>query len=493
MLPPIPLYNSVAIRAIDRDAIAHDGIDAFSLMTRAAAAAFASIGRAWPAARRICVVCGHGNNGGDGFVLARLARSAGLIVEVVVPDERVPASESAQRAREQWHEVGGASIVFDISAGLPAADLIVDALLGIGLAGAPEQAMQALIVAINAGSAPVLSLDVPSGLDADSGSAPGVAVQADRTVTFIAHKRGLGTGRGRALAGMVELTALGVAAATRERYRPAAFALEARHLARWLAPRRRDAHKGDHGHVLALGGDDGYGGAVRLCGEAALRAGAGLVSVATRAGNVAPLLGARPELMPRAVEDGEALYDLLARASVLALGPGLGQRDWGRVMFEAALASDLPMVVDADALNLLARAPRRLCQAILTPHPGEAARLLDCSVADVESDRFAAADELVARYRTCVVLKGAGSIIAAPQREPFVIAAGNPGMASGGMGDVLTGCIAALLAQGFDAFDAASAGALLHAAAGDAAALQLGERGLLASDLFVPLHRLANP
>ena len=494
MHPPVPLHRSDDIRAIDRRAIEHDGIDAYALMTRAAAAAFASLGRAWPGVRRLCVVCGHGNNGGDGFVLARLARMAGLAVNVVIVDACSASGESAQRARAQWEEIGGECRVFDAGTGLPAADLVVDALFGIGLRRAPEHAARTLIEAINDSPAPVFALDVPSGLDADSGSAPGVAVQADRTITFIAHKRGLCTGRGRALAGIVELAALGIAAATREAQTPSAHVLDARHLARWLQPRRRDAHKGDHGHVLAIGGDEGYGGAIRLCSEAALRCGAGLVSVATRTGNVVPLLSARPEVMARAVEDIAVLRELLARADVLALGPGLGQGEWGRLLFDAAIATDRPAVIDADALNLLARAPRPLSHAILTPHPGEASRLLGCSVAQIESDRFAAADALVRRCNAAaVVLKGAGSIVAAADRTPFVIAAGNPGMASGGMGDVLTGAIAALLAQGLAPCDAAATGALLHAAAGDAAAQQLGERGLVASDLFGPLHRLANP
>ncbi|MBB5207004.1 NAD(P)H-hydrate dehydratase [Chiayiivirga flava] len=493
MHPPIALYRSDAIRAIDRRAIEHDGIDAYALMTRAAAAAFAALQRAWPSARRVCVLCGQGNNGGDGFVLARLARMAGLAVQVLVVDARAASTESARRAREQWQDIGGSTQVFEAGVPLPDCDLLVDAIFGIGLRRAPEGAAHALIEAINAADRHVLALDLPSGLDADSGSAPGAAVRAERTVTFIAHKQGLFTGRARALAGTVELAALGIAAATRDAQPLSAFAVDARHLARWLAPRRRDAHKGDHGHVLAIGGDSGMGGAVRLCAEAALRAGAGLVSVATRDGNVGAMLAARPELMPRAVDEPEVLRALLDRADVVALGPGLGRGDWSRDLFDAALAAALPTVLDADALNLLAVAPRALGTAVLTPHPGEAGRLLDCSAAQVEADRYAAAEALARRHAATVVLKGAGSIVAAPGHTPVVIAAGNPGMAGGGMGDVLTGVIAALLAQGMAPFDAACAGALLHAAAGDAAAREGGERGLLASDLFPHLRRLANP
>lgn len=490
---PLPLYRSDAVRAIDRHAIEHDGIDAFALMTRAAAAALSTLQRVWPSARRICVVCGHGNNGGDGLVLARLAREAGLDARVVSVDARAPSTDSARRARAQWLEIGGTIDAFDADTPLPDADVIVDAIFGIGLRDAPRGAAPACIDAINAAARPVLALDVPSGLDADTGAAPGAAVLARHTITFIAHKRGLFTGRARALAGNIELAQLDIAASTRERQSVAAHAFDAQHLAPWLPPRRRDAHKGDHGRVLAIGGDEGYGGAIRLCGESALRTGAGLVSVATRAGNVGALLTSRPELMPRGVDSVADIDDLLARADVLAIGPGLGQRNWGRGLFAAALAAERPIVIDADALNLLAAAPRSMPGAVLTPHPGEASRLLGCSTAEIEADRYAAAERLVQRYDATIVLKGAGSIAAAPGRTPAVIAAGNPGMASGGMGDVLTGAIAALLAQGLDVFDAARAGALLHAAAADAAANQGGERGLLASDLFPHLRRLANP
>jgi NAD(P)H-hydrate epimerase len=262
----------------------------------------------------------------------------------------------------------------------------------------------------------------------------------------------------------------------------------------WLPPRPRDSHKGANGHVLCIGGDHGSGGAIVLCAQAALRAGAGLASVATRAAHVPPLLARQPEAMAHVVESADALAPLFARASMIAIGPGLGQGGWGRAMLAAALAASKPLVLDADALNLLAAAPRALpAGTILTPHPGEAARLLDSDIASVQGDRNAAALALVQRYGAVVVLKGAGTIVAAPGRIPRVVAAGNPGMATGGMGDLLTGVIAALRAQGLDAFDAASCGALLHAHAGDLAAREDGMRGLLPSDLLPWLHRCANP
>jgi NAD(P)H-hydrate epimerase len=262
----------------------------------------------------------------------------------------------------------------------------------------------------------------------------------------------------------------------------------------WLPPRPRDSHKGANGHVLCIGGDHGSGGAIVLCAQAALHAGAGLASVATRAAHVPALLARQPEAMAHAIESADALAPLFARATVIAIGPGLGQDAWGRAMLGAALAEAKPLVLDADALNLLAAAPRALpAGTILTPHPGEAARLLGTDVAAVQSDRNAAALALVQRHGVVVVLKGAGTLVAAPGRAPRIVAAGNPGMATGGMGDLLTGVVAALRAQGLDAFDAASCGALLHAHAGDLAAREGGMRGLLPSDLLPWLRRCANP
>lgn len=488
----IPLYRCEDVRVFESHAINHDAIDAYALMGRAAAAAFAALQRHWPAARRLCVVCGHGNNGGDGFVLARLAHMAGLQVEVVVSREGAPLAEPAARAWAHWHESGGKGSLFVEGMPLPEADVVVDALLGIGLSRAPSGVVAQLIEAINASPAPVLSIDVPSGLDADSGWASGLAVRADRTVSFIASKCGLHTARGRALAGVVELATLDVPEETRGSRPPAAWLWHANRLRGAFSPRAGDAHKGRHGHVLAIGGDEGFGGAIRLCAEAALRSGAGLVSVATHQAHVAPLLAARPEAMPHFVDDALVLASLIERADVLALGPGLGRGDWSRTLFHAAMDSGARAVIDADGLNLLAAAGLHAPGTILTPHPGEAARLLETDVAALEQDRFAAASTLAEKHQAVVVLKGAGTIVAAPGVIPVVIGAGNPGMASGGMGDVLTGVIASLWGQGMTAFEAACLGALLHSAAADAAVRDGGERGLLASDLFPHLRRLAN-
>jgi len=485
-----PLYSTHAARSLDERATEALGGDAYVLMQRAGQAAWRHLLLHWPDAQRIVVVCGPGSNGGDGYVLARHAQRAGRSVEVVHLPAHVPGNPVAQRACTDYVAAGGRVVLFEDA--LPKGDVVVDALFGIGLSRAPDAHARALVDAINAQVVPVFALDVPSGVDADHGSAPGAAVLATRTLQFIARHAGLYTGDALEYTGALDLDDLDVPAGAFDGVPPRADWLEYDALARWLLPRRRNTHKGESGHVLCIGGDEGSGGAIALCAEAALRAGAGLAGVATRAVHVAALLARTPEAMVRAVESTGDLSPMLERARVVAVGPGLGQGEWGRALFQHAVRGGKPLVVDADALNLLAASPQALEDAILTPHPGEAARLLGCATADVQRDRFGAATAIAQRHAAVVVLKGAGTVVAAPAQTPRVIGAGNPGMAVGGMGDVLTGVVAALRAQGLSAFDAASAGALLHAAAGDAAAWD-GERGLLPSDLFPHVRRLANP
>jgi ADP-dependent NAD(P)H-hydrate dehydratase / NAD(P)H-hydrate epimerase len=485
------LYTVEQVRAMERDALTALDISGYDLMRRAASAALNSLRRHWPQVRRLGIYCGPGNNGGDGFLLGVLAREAGLQVRLVALG--ADAHGDAALARSAWEAGGGHVQLWDPDGELPDAEwhgteLLVDALYGIGLNRAPERSAATLIEHINASGVPVLALDLPSGLNADSGHAPGAVVRADVTVTFIAGKRGLHTGRSADLVGVLELASLGVPDSVFACVRPDAQLLAADA----LPPRNRYANKGDNGHVLVIGGEHGMAGAVRLAGESALRTGAGLVSIATRIGHVPALNAARPELMAHAVDGPQALESLLERVDVLALGPGLGQGAWGHALWLTALDANKPLVLDADGLNLLAREPRTFtAPSVLTPHPGEAARLLGVTTKDVELDRFAAARELARRYKAVVVLKGSGSLIADPDGRLDVCPWGNPGMASGGMGDLLTGVVAALLAQGCTAWHAACLGVGLHARAGDRAAQQ-GERGLLASDLLMPLRALGN-
>lgn len=480
------LYTVEQVRALDRRAIDDLGISGFELMSRAAAAAFAALCRHWPQARRVAVFCGPGNNGGDGYLLASLAYGSGVAVEVIELNDA--SSGDAAAARDTWMRSAGNTHRWHQDAALPKADVYVDALYGTGLNRAPDPSATALIEHINASGVPVLALDVPSGLNADTGHCPGAAIRAQLTISFIAAKRGLYTGQAATKVGMLQIDTLGLPDILWQGMPTDASLLEATH----LPPRARDAHKGDSGHVLAIGGDQGTAGAIRLCGEAALRCGAGLVSIATRSENLFALNSARPELMAHAVHGPQELQPLLERATVLAVGPGLGQGAWGHALWLTALDSSKPLVLDADGLNLLSRETRRFTTpAVLTPHPGEAARLLNKTIAEIELDRFASARALAQRYNAVVVLKGSGSLIANPDGRLDVCTWGNPGMGSGGMGDLLTGVIAALMAQGCCAWDAARMGVGLHARAGDLAARH-GERGLLASDLLDPLRTLGN-
>lgn len=491
------VYAEREVRAIDATLIAAAGGAPYLLMQRAASAALEHLRSLWPAARSLLIVCGPGNNGGDGWALARLAIQAGLEATVLcLRTDFERGSAEARRARSDYR---GAWIALEDGSqaartALAAADLVVDAVFGLGLTRAPSGPYAELIEAIGDCHRPVFALDLPSGLQANTGHAPGAAVHAAASLMFVAAKPGLFTGRGRALAGRRALASLADPAKSLRAcapHAPLARVVDRGHLAGLLPPRARDAHKGDSGHVLVLGGDSGMAGASLLCARSALRSGAGLVSLGTRQAHAAALVAAQPECMVRAVEDAAALQPLLQHASVCVLGPGLGQAEWGQCVFESALQSASARVLDADALNLLAQSPRPLPGAVLTPHPGEAARLLGITVGAVQADRFSALDALVERYQACVVLKGAGSLVGAPGELPVLVDAGNPGMAVGGMGDVLAGVIAALRAQGLSAFEAAWGGALLHACAGDAAAGD-GERGLLPSDLLPWLRRLLN-
>lgn len=482
----VALYDNQSLRDVEAAAGRALG-SSFALMQRAGLAAWRHVLARWPQAQRVVVACGPGNNGGDGYVLASHALRSGR--EVCVVRQFEPRTGNARQAHAAFVAAGGRCV--DFSGTLPDADLIVDGIFGIGLARAPDAGSCRLIEAINTSGTAVLALDVPSGVDADTGHVPGAAVRATSTLQFLAPHRGLLTGASLDQCGHLELAPLEV---DLDPATTAALALYPGALADWLAPRARDSHKGRNGHVLCIGGEHGSGGAIALCAEAALRSGAGLAGVATRTGHVAALLARRPEAMVAGVEDPRALVELLGRTDVAAIGPGLGKQAWGVGLWDVAKVSGKHLVVDADALNLLAAQPCALPSGtILTPHPGEAGRLLGIETGAVQADRFAAARQLAERYGCVIVLKGAGTIVAAPDRIPRVIAAGNPGMAVGGMGDLLTGVIAALRAQRMEAWDAACCGALLHAVAGDAAARDGGERGLLPSDLLPHLRALSNP
>jgi NAD(P)H-hydrate epimerase len=488
---PLALYRANQVRELDRIAIEDMGIPGICLMERAGSAAFNLLRELWPKARRIIVVCGLGNNGGDGYVLARLAYLAGHDVTVLQLGDTSKLQGEALAAYEAMNDVGLFTQVF-AEKKLSIVDVIVDALLGTGLDREVSGQWRQVIEAINRSRSPVLSLDIPSGLHADTGTVMGVAVRATVTMSFIGLKQGLFTSEGPDITGRVFFDDLQIPPTTYKHVRSPVSRIEYDVVKNQLNRRSRIAHKGSYGHVLVIGGAPGMLGAVCMTAEAAARVGAGKVTVATYPSHAALVSLNRPEIMSYGVETTEALMPLVDQADVVAIGPGLGQSIWARALLDAVKDLQKPVVADADALNLMAQTPFRFPESVITPHPGEAARLLEMSTAYIQSDRFAAVKSLQLRFGGVCVLKGAGTLIADEDGKIHVCTNGNPGMATGGMGDVLTGTIVGLLAQGFTTAEAARLGTCIHARSADQVA-EHGERGMLPTDLFPWLRYYVNP
>ncbi|MEE4659826.1 MAG: NAD(P)H-hydrate dehydratase [Halieaceae bacterium] len=485
------LYTAEQTRELDRRAIEDCGIPGAILMSRAGRAAFDCIQQRWPEGCPLMIFCGTGNNGGDGFVVAALAAARRVPVTVIQVGDPERVRGDAAAARQAALDAGVDVRPF---AGAPAIEdcLVVDGLLGTGLSKPLQGEFRDAVAAINASGQPVLALDIPSGLCSDTGAVLGDAVVADATITFIGVKQGLLTGEAPGCVGELLYADLEVPADVYAGITPGSQRLALENELEALPRLSPVAHKGHFGHALVVGGDLGMAGAAIMAAEAAGRCGAGLVSAATRAAHVPALVARQPEVMAHGVEARAGLEKLLAAASAVAVGPGLGKAAWGEQMLQLCLQSDCPLVVDADALNLLAadnaasRPPRG--DWILTPHPGEAARLLGCDTTRVQADRFAAARALQQRYQGVVVLKGSGTLVCDAEGV-YVCTYGNPGMATGGMGDVLSGVLVGLLAQGLSLSAAARLGVCLHSAAADLAAEQ-GVRGLLPTDLMPALRAL---
>lgn len=487
------LYTAAQCRELDRVAIEAHGMAGFDLMQRAGRAAFRVLMQRWPEAAGITVCCGKGNNAGDGYLVAGLARRAGLEVTVHQLGDAAALRGDAARARD-W----AASLGVMARPGPPEAidgAVVVDALLGTGIEGQLRPPFAATAACINDSGRPVLAIDVPTGVSADTGAVAEHSVRAAVTVTFIGRKLGLFTGPAVSYAGEVIFDDLGVPGAV---YRAVPGGCPWLHYdtlpdGYTLPARDANVHKHALGHLVVVGGDHSMGGAPLMAAEAALRCGAGMVSVIARAGHRPAMLARRPEVMVVDADDAALRGAVLDKATTLVVGPGLGQSPWGEELFKQALERGLPTVLDADGLNLLARGGVGIRGPLVaTPHPGEAARLLDSSGADIQADRPAAVRLLAERLSAAVVLKGAGSLVAVPGADGRaellgLCAHGNPGMASAGMGDVLSGVVGALLAQGLGPGAAAAAGTCLHSYAADRAAGALGQRSLLASDLLEPL------
>lgn len=498
------LVGAAEMRAIDRAAIEGLGIPSLQLMTRAGGAVVESAAALAGHDGRFVVVTGGGNNGGDGWVAARLLHDAGRDVRVVAVVDPAALVGDAAAVADRAIEGGVPWALFhpDVSLHAGPGDVVVDALLGTGLsrpaAGAFAAAIER-IAAARAGGARILAVDVPSGLSADTGRPLGPCVAADATVTFAFQKRGLVLHPGPSYAGAVRVADIGIPAAAAARVAPGCELLDEAAV-RSLVPRRDPAaHKGDAGRLLVLAGSPGRTGAAHLALLGALRGGAGLVTLAARAEALAPALAGRPEAMsvalpgegPLGAADLEPLLAAAAGVDAVVAGPGIARGPGtGALLVELLRRLAVPAVLDADALNALAEAPAALAAlaglpapVVLTPHPGEMARLCGAAVEAVQAERIALAAERARAWRAVVVLKGARTVVADPDGVPGVVPTGNAGMATGGTGDVLAGLCGALLAGGCPSADAARVAAWVHGAAGDLAAARYGQRGLVAGDL----------
>ncbi len=474
------LYNAAQSRQLDRIAIEQYGIPGILLMKRAAFFAFEVLQSHFPQARHVTVVCGVGNNGGDGFALAQYAYLAGLEVEVLQLGSTHKIRSDALTMLHELSDLGLGGLPFS-EAALAESDVIVDAIFGTGLDRAIEGNIKTAIETINASGKPVLALDIPSGLHADSGQILGTAIRADHTVTFIGHKVGLHMEAGREVCGQLHFNTLGVPEKAYAQLTPVARLMTLSDCT--LPARTAHMHKGSAGRTTLIGGAQGMLGALMLSCDSALATGAGLVKA------FSPTSTEQLPLHNPAILTPQSLEVALKQSDAVGIGPGLGQDAAAHEMLHAVLTSDPPCVVDADGLNLLAQTPQRRENWILTPHPGEAARLLGCTTAEIQADRLSAARKLQQRYGGVVVLKGAGTLIDNGQ-EIFICRHGNSGMATGGMGDVLAGIITSLLAQGLPHMEAAKTGVCLHAKAGDLAAAQLGQRGLQPQQLLPFIQQL---
>ena len=488
-MPALPIYTTPAIRKLEELAAPASG----TLMERAGAAA-AEYARSLcgDTAKAILVVAGPGNNGGDAFEVAVHLKRWFFRVSVVFSGERDKLPKDARVALEKWEAAGG-TLLREIL-GESRFDLAVDGLFGTGLKRPLAGAHDALVQKLNALGVPILALDVPSGIDADTGAIMGCAVRASHTLTFIAYKPGLLTLDGPDHCGELKLDTLGLDPA--RLLEPEGMLLDADILYRAVAPRRRNFHKGQAGSVGVLGGAAGMVGAAVIAGRAALKCGAGRVYLGLLTPRPPYIDDAQPELMlrkPAALLEKELV-------DVLVAGPGMGKTDSAGKLLRAVFAAPVPVVLDADALNLIAGSralaaslAKRKAATLLTPHPAEAGRLLGVTTATVQADRVGSARAIARRYRSWIVLKGNGSVIAALDGKFWINPSGNPGMASAGMGDALAGMIAALIAQGAEPLQALLAGVYLHGAAADAlVASGVGPAGITASEVIDRARVLLN-
>ncbi|WP_448553884.1 NAD(P)H-hydrate dehydratase [Thalassotalea montiporae] len=494
---PQPVYSANQVLSNEAAAADAKGVPLFELMKSAGRAAFELLSQQAEQASSVLIVAGKGNNGGDGYVLARHCAAAGFMVSLLVLADEEKITGDAAKALTMLDpdsvnlrfepDLAKANKMIAAFEG----DWLVDAIFGIGLKGKLTRAWQQLLTTINEHYSQIISLDIPSGLCATTGHVENVAVAADFTVTFIVLKQGLLTGKAANYIGDLWLATLDVQTEFVQTIPAQAFAQGTSGLPA-ITPRRPTIHKGSIGLVLAMGGNLGMPGAIRMAAESSLRTGASLVAVACHQENQAIVVQGRPELMLAPSEPERLISSsFVEKAKVILIGPGLGRDAWANQLMQAALKADKPMVVDADALFAMKSLRAFSNNWVLTPHPGEAAFLLDCDIATIEADRFGAVTAIAQKYGGICVLKGAGSLIGDGQKV-IVNTTGNAGMASGGMGDVLSGIIAALILQTGSMMDATRLAVSIHGQAAELVTQNIGMRGLLASDLFEPIRQLVN-
>ncbi|MCY7294734.1 NAD(P)H-hydrate dehydratase [Alteromonas sp. a30] len=488
------IYKAEQVRKVEPVAAKQMGVAMYTLMERAGLAVFNCLRQRYAYAKKIVVLAGKGNNGGDAYVAARLAHHQGVQVTLCEFADVERLSNDAKKARQAWASLGISTTHWqDIN--FSDFDVCIDGLLGTGIQGEVTAPFSDVIEKVNNSSVPVMSIDIPSGLNADTGSVCGSAICAEQTITFVGIKAGLVTGIGKQHTGVLHFDDLGIGDVFQRLAdsKGRVFSFNDLHP---LPKRELYSHKGNFGKLLCIGGNEGMSGAIRMSAEAAMRCGAGLVKVFCHPTNVAMVASGRPELM--VMSDDEALKSALHWCDSIIIGPGLGTNVWAsrilKLALDHALETHKALVVDADALNLCAQdrklvLPKHL--AIITPHPAEAGRMLHTRVEEVERNRYQAVNELANRFDCVALLKGAGTIVAS-QGNLWVCENGNPGMATAGMGDVLSGVLGGLLAQGMGLRLSAIYGMCLHSYAADLAVTGQGERGLLATDLLPFLRQLVN-
>jgi len=478
------LYNRKQVYRLDQLAMLEDGQSSKQLMGKASMAVWSAIQHRWPTIEHVVIFAGCGNNGGDAFAVASLVKKSGLDVELIAVGELSQQSAESRSFRENWEQDGG--ITQQWTGDCPDCDLIIDGLLGIGLSRELDASWSSMIGKINSKEAIRVSVDIPSGVNADTGMAMPVAIQADLTVTFIGQKIGLFLADGPDYCGEVVFDDLGLSTASADK-EPVKYQLLETHNVILPAPRKNNSYKNQYGHVVVFGAGPGMSGATRLAGFAALRSGAGLVSLCVHPDNVIAAASDHAELM---VSDWDAVDRMVSLASIIVVGPGLGESLQAKNILQKLSVTDKPIVVDADALQPWFLNALSSEHCVITPHPGEAARLLESSTGQIQQDRVSAIFKLNEQWPFVCVLKGSGSLVGEQQKMLKLCAHGHAGMATAGMGDVLSGLVAGYLAQGLNTLDATQTAVLVHALAAEVYAKQHDSSSLIASDVIDRLSRV---